>query len=144
MPSERIATVFESNRFPKLFYLDAVSDNQGTGKHMVVLRSDYIRDRDGNVSQPDFGVFYVIEARVKRGSFDKSLPDSAVIIHKAPNGMLSKVIAQDADHPPANRNNNEGSMFKVGESFTPEEGFGTVRILARTSRGFLISIGPVR
>lgn len=144
MPAHRVEEVFESNRFPKIFYLDAVSDNAGTGRHMIILRENYKKDRDGNVTQPNFGVFYTIEARLKQGSFDQSLPDSAVIIHKVPNGMLSKVVAQDADHPPANRNNNEGSMFKVGESFTPVEGFGTVRILARTSRGFLISVGPVR
>lgn len=143
IPPERIATVMEGMRTTQLFYLDSATDYSSTGKHMVILRAKPPRDREGNIPQPEMGVHYALEARTG-GHFDHTLPGQAVIIHRIQHGSFSQPFAVDADTPPANRNNNEGSMFKPGESWTPPERLGTVRILGRTKHGFLISVGPVR
>lgn len=143
IPQERIEVVYENPRFTRLVHLDWATDYTSTGKHMLILRENPPRDRDGNVSQPDMGVHYTLEARRPTG-FDRNLPGEAVIIHRMRNGMDSVPIAQDADVPPATRNNNPGSMFTEGETWIPDEGLARVRILKKTPHGFLVAVDPVR
>lgn len=144
MPENRIATFVGEPRFNTLVYLDSASEDRGTGKHMVILREPPRRDRDGNITQPNMGAHYIIEARLGDIDLDRGLPGQAVIIHRVSHGSSGAAKAVDADNPPANLNNNEGSMFKVGESWRAPEGIGTLRVMARTRDGFLISIGPNR
>lgn len=144
IPPQRIETVYERPRMTRLVHLDWANNYTSTGKHLLIVRQNPPRDRDGNVTQPQMGVHYTLEAR-KPSGFDRNLPGRAVIIHRLTHGTSSsRPIAQDADVPPATRNNNPGSMFTEGETWTPQEGFATVRILRQTPHGFWVAVGPVR
>ena len=85
-------------------------------------------------------VIYVVEARVRSGTYENRLAGDAVIIHgmKTTTGMA---YSMDADVPPANRANNEGSMFKVGETWTSPNGSQRVRVDAQNATGFVVTIG---
>ena len=62
--------------------------------------------------------YYVVEVRKRWGSYESKLAGDAVIIHSVDTSRGEPAWSIDADTPPANRANNEGSMFKVGESWT--------------------------
>ncbi len=83
---------------------------------------------------------YVVEARVRTGQYEANLAGNAVIIH----GLASAsgtAYSIDADVPPANRSNNEGSMFKVGETWTSPNGLQRVRVDAINATGFVVTVG---
>ena len=81
------------------------------------------------------------------------------IVRRDPNGLKSrwKYLLQSifglaaglylylyADVPAANRSNNEGSMFKVGERWVTPEGSHAVTVKAQTATGFVVTVGPPR
>jgi len=93
-------------------------------------------------ADPYATVIYTLEARKRQGSYENALAGDAVIIHKVERSGTAYSI--DADVPPANRSNNEGSMFKVGERWTTPEGSHVVTVKAQTATGFVLTVGPPR
>lgn len=144
MPEDRIATFVGPQRFNTLVYLDSTAEDDGSGKHLAILREAPRRDREGNISDPSSGVHYLLEARLGDIDLDRGLPGQAVIISRVSHGSFSRFTVLDADNPPANVNTNEGSMFKAGEAWRAPNGLGKVRVIGRTRHGFVISIGPDR
>lgn len=93
-------------------------------------------------ADPYATVVYTLEARKREGAYEASLAGDAVIIHKIQ--ASGTAYSVDADVPPANTSNNEGSMFKVGERWLTPEGTHAVTVTAQTPTGFLLTVGPPR
>lgn len=91
-------------------------------------------------ADPYAGTLYVLEARKRNGTYENNLAGDAVIIHKLQNYGTAYSI--DADTPPANVSNNEGSMFKVGETWVSPDESQWVTVEAETATGFIVSVGP--
>jgi M6 family metalloprotease-like protein len=86
--------------------------------------------------------YYTVEVRKRTGSYENRLAGDAVIIHEVQTGRASPAWSQDADRPPANRANNEGSMFKVGETWISPDYAFRVKIDAATAEGFVVTVRP--
>lgn len=86
--------------------------------------------------------YYTVEVRKRTGSYENRLAGDAVIIHEVQTGRASPAWSQDADKPPANRANNEGSMFKVGETWTSPDYTFRVTVNAVTTDGFVVTVRP--
>lgn len=112
------------------FELQFAALADGTGSQLVVLNTP---------EQPDPGrtVSYTLEARNRTGSYEGSLAGTAVIVHRVQGGVA---YSEDADLPPANVANNEGSMFKVGETWSSPNGAYQLRVDGMTARGFLVTL----
>lgn len=83
-----------------------------------------------------------VRKRVAGSRYEANLPGDAVIIHKIYNiGNVGYSV--DADVPPADLSSNEGSMFRVGETWV-SPGHMAVRVQATTAEGFLISVSRAR
>ncbi|KAF1725999.1 metallopeptidase domain-containing protein [Pseudoxanthomonas japonensis] len=93
-------------------------------------------------ADPYATVVYTLEARKREGTYEGNLAGNAVIIHKVERSGTAYSI--DADVPPANRSNNEGSMFKVGERWMTPEASHLVTVKAQTATGFVLTVGPAR
>jgi hypothetical protein len=91
-------------------------------------------------ADPYAGTLYVLEARKRSGTYENKLAGDAVIIHKLQNYGTAYSI--DAAMPPANVSNNEGSMFKVGETWVSPDESQWVMVEAETATGFIVSVGP--
>ena len=91
-------------------------------------------------ADPYATVVYTLEARKREGTYEGNLAGNAVIIHKVERSGTAYSI--DADVPPANRSNNEGSMFKPGEAWSTPDGRHHLRVLSATGAGFVVRIGP--
>ena len=86
------------------------------------------------------GVLYTLEARKRTGAYEANLAGNAVIIHRVVNGGMAYSI--DATVPPANVANNEGSMFKVGETWISPHNAYWVTVESESATGFVVSVGP--
>ncbi|HEX7802505.1 MAG TPA: hypothetical protein VF471_07100 [Pseudoxanthomonas sp.] len=86
------------------------------------------------------GVLYTLEARKRTGAYEANLAGNAVIIHRIVNGGTAYSV--DAAVPPANVSNNEGSMFKVGETWVSPYDAYWVTVESETATGFVVSLGP--
>ena len=86
------------------------------------------------------GVLYTLEARKRGGSYEANLAGDAVIIHRVVNDGMAHSV--DATVPPANVSNNEGSMFKVGETWVSPYNAYWVTVESETATGFVVSLGP--
>jgi M6 family metalloprotease-like protein len=87
--------------------------------------------------------YYTIETRMKTGTYEAQLPDNAVIIHSVDTARTEPSWSVDASSPPANFSDNEGSMFKVGESWVSPEPSGQrfkVEVKATTTNGFSVRV----
>ncbi len=93
-------------------------------------------------ADPYATVVYTLEARKRQGAYENALAGDAVIIHKVERSGTAYSI--DADVPAANRANNEGSMFKVGERWITPEASHVVTVKAQTATGFVLTVGPPR
>lgn len=93
-------------------------------------------------ADPYATVVYTLEARKREGPYEGALAGDAVIVHKVQASGMAYSI--DADVPPANRANNEGSMFKVGERWVTPEGSHAITVKAKTATGFVVTVGPPR
>ena len=84
-------------------------------------------------------VSFIVEARDRYGIYERELAGDAVIIH----GIDAAGIAysMDADIPPADTSNNEGSMFKAGETWISPDGSRRVKVESATADGFVLTIG---
>jgi M6 family metalloprotease-like protein len=86
--------------------------------------------------------YYTVEVRKRTGNYENRLAGDAVIIHEVQAGRASPAWSQDADTPPANRANNEGSMFKVGETWVSPDYAFRVKVDAATTDGFVVTVRP--
>src|SRR5690606_36935078 len=85
-------------------------------------------------------VVYTLEARQRTGTCESALAGDAVIIQRIE--IYGTAHSVDADVPPADVSNNEGSMFKPGEVWQSPDRSRWIRIEARTATGFTVTIGP--
>ena len=86
------------------------------------------------------GALYTLEARKRAGSYETNLAGNAVIIHRVVNDGMAHSL--DASVPPATVSNNEGSMFKVGETWISPHNAYWVTVESETATGFVVSLGP--
>lgn len=86
--------------------------------------------------------YFTIEARKRTGDYENRLAGDAVIIHEVQTSRKEPAWSVDADTPPANRANNEGSMFKVGEIWVSPDYAFRVKVESATAQGFVVSIKP--
>jgi M6 family metalloprotease-like protein len=84
--------------------------------------------------------YYTIEARQRSGTYEANLAGKAVIIHEVQTQRLQPTWSQDADVPPADRSNNPGSMFVVGESWVDPQGYFRLDVVAETAEGFTVNV----
>ena len=84
--------------------------------------------------------YYLIEARKKVAYYESSLAGDAVIIHEVDENREEPAWSVDAQVPPADTSNNEGSMFKVGESWTAPGAVFKVDVVAATADGFVLNL----
>lgn len=114
-----------------------LAPGQSTGTQMLVLQAEEMPD-------PYLANIHVVEARQRTGLYDGALAGTAVIIHSMGSNYRSVAQSQDADRPPATVSNNEGSMFKVGETWRSADGLFTVFVEAQTATGFVVRLGKPR
>jgi len=89
------------------------------------------------------GTYYMVEARKKVGEYDANLPGEAIIINHVNNNRSEPPWIVDEDNPPATFSNNEGVMWKVGETFFDTIDGYSIEVFASTNEGFEIIIkGP--
>lgn len=88
--------------------------------------------------------YYTLEVRKRTGNYENRLAGDAVIIHEVLTSRREPAWSMDTDTPPANRANNEGSMFKVGESWTSPDLAFRVKVESQTAEGFVVTVrrGP--
>jgi hypothetical protein len=85
-------------------------------------------------------VYYTVEVRKRIGNYDGKLPGNVVIIHQVVPGRSEPAWAYDAAVPPANYGDNEGTMFRVGETFTDQGEDIEITIDSQTTNGFVVTI----
>ncbi len=87
--------------------------------------------------------YWTVEARRRVGYYESALAGNAVIIHEVFTGRQTPAQSVDADVPPATVSNNEGSMFKPGETWTAPDGSFRVRVWPANGDAFVVSVcGP--
>jgi M6 family metalloprotease-like protein len=131
-PARKVVVPADNNAVHEIA-LDAGSVLQSRHVQLVVLAGE---------AQPDpyRTVSYTVEARRRGGTYEAGLAGDAVILHRvAENGIAYSL---DTDLPPADLSGNEGSMLKVGEQWSTPDGRHWVRVVASTSSGFRIRVGP--
>lgn len=84
--------------------------------------------------------YFTVEARKRQGDYDQTLPDDAVIIYEVIKGRGEPSWAVDSDVPPADVGKNEGTMWRVGETFTNSTGDIDITVEAETTNGFQVKI----
>ena len=84
--------------------------------------------------------FYTVEARKRVGNYDGAVPGDAIIICEVDPGRSEPAWTVDADMPPANFANNEGTMWKVGETFADPDAGIEITVLSETTDGFDVRI----
>ncbi len=84
--------------------------------------------------------YYTVEVRKRQGNYDGNLPGDAVIIAQVDSGRSEPAWVVDGDVPPANTNNNEGSMWKVGESWSDPTDSVHVEVQSETTDGFVVRL----
>jgi hypothetical protein len=88
----------------------------------------------------DSNDYYTVEVRKRMGNYDGDVPDDAVIIHHIDPDRSQPSWSFDAAVPPANFADNEGTMFRVGETFSVAGQDISVTIDSQTSNGFVVTI----
>ncbi len=89
---------------------------------------------------PSSSRFYTVESRVRIGNYDGAMAGDAVIISEVFTSRSEPIWAYDSDVPPANYGDNEGTMWRVGETFVDAANDIEVEILAATANGFMVRI----
>lgn len=84
--------------------------------------------------------YFTIEVRKRTGNYEANLAGNAVIIHEVQTGRSEPAWSMDATKPPANRANNEGSMFKVGERWVSADRQFCIGVKSETTDGFVLDI----
>jgi M6 family metalloprotease-like protein len=88
---------------------------------------------------------YMIEVRKRLGRYDGHLPGDAVIIYSVDRyryvgGWLLPSWTRDTDIPPAGFGDNEGTMFRVGETYVDVSNHVAISVDAETPDGFVLTI----
>jgi M6 family metalloprotease-like protein len=86
--------------------------------------------------------YYTLETRKRTGNYENRLAGDAVIIHEVQTSRKEPAWSMDTDTPPANVANNEGSMFKVGETWISPDYAFRVTVNAETTEGFVLTVRP--
>lgn len=86
------------------------------------------------------GTHYVVEVRQANGNYEANIVDDAVIIHNVNNCRSEPPWVVDGDANPANYSDNEGSMWKVGETFVDPIDDFEVYVAAEFLLGFNVRI----
>lgn len=86
--------------------------------------------------------YYTVEVRKRTGNYENRLAGDAVIIHEVQTTRKEPAWSMDADTPPANRANNEGSMFKVGETWVSPDYAFRLMVESQTAEGFVVTVRP--
>ncbi len=97
--------------------------------------------RMARVEIPGSSRYYTIEARGWTGIYDANLPGEAVIIHEIYTGRSEPAWAYDAAETPGDDSSGEGTMWRVGETFTDPAAEISISIDSQTPDGFEITIG---
>jgi len=98
--------------------------------------------RMARIPVPDTDDWYTVEAR-KRIGYDGNLPGDAIVISYVDTSRSEPAWSVDSDDPPADFADNEGSMFRVGESFIDASAQITISVDSATPDGFVVTInGP--
>jgi hypothetical protein len=84
--------------------------------------------------------YYTLEARQASGIYDGKLASSAVIIHEVDETREEPSWSVDAQVPPADVANDEGSMFKASEVWSAPRGAFEIKIDAANSTGFILNV----
>lgn len=84
--------------------------------------------------------YYTVEVRKRMGNYDGDVPDDIVIIHHVDPNRSEPSWSYDADSPPANFADNEGTMFRVGETFINAGHNVTITIDGETANGFVVTM----
>ncbi len=90
--------------------------------------------------------YYTVEARKRIGAYEANLAGDAVIVHSVDTTRASPAWSMDASVPPATVSNNEGSMFKVGETWNSPEPTGQrfrMKVISATTEGFTVEVTPI-
>lgn len=88
--------------------------------------------------------WYTVEARKQTGLYETNLPGEAVIIYSVDTTRPQPAWSVDMDVPPANVANNEGSMWKVNETFVVPEHRISISVDYVTDDGFGVTIDRTR
>ncbi len=125
--------------------LDRASLAGSGNRQMIVLAPSLITGAPG--AGADWVVQYTVEVRKRTpgsgvGIYEGNLAGDAVIIHGLDAGGTA--FSMDASQPPADLANNEGSMFKVGETWISADGSRKVTVVSQTAEGFVVRIGDPR
>jgi hypothetical protein len=111
--------------------IDRASLAGSTNRQMLIL------NYPGQTSR-----YYTLEVRKRGGNYENRLAGDAVIVHEVQTSRKEPAWSVDADTPPANRANNEGSMFKVGETWVSSDYAFRVTVDAQTAEGFVVTVRP--
>ncbi len=106
--------------------------------HMALATTS--NHRIARIPIPGSSRFYTVETRKQVGNYDGAVPDDAVIICEVLPGRSEPAWTVDADEPPANFADNEGTMWKVGETFSDTDAGIDIAVLATTVDGFDVRI----
>ena len=129
----RKQVVAASNTTTLQLNLDIAGNVGSTNRQMVMLNLQQQPD-------PSRTIVYTLEARKRSGTYESKLAGDAVIIHRLEN--YGTAYSVDTSVPAADVANNEGSMFKVGETWTSPDQTHWVSVVAETASGYVVSVGP--
>jgi len=97
--------------------------------------------RMARIEIPSSSRYYTVEVRGWTGMYDANLPGEAVIIHEIDTGRSEPAWAYDAAGTPGSDSSGEGTMWRVGETFTDPAAEISISIDSQTPDGFEITIG---
>lgn len=120
---------------PTRVTLDHASLAPSESRHTQMLVLQSTRSAD-----PYLNRVYTVEARRRAGVYEAGLAGDAVIIHAVEGDYSAVARSQDADWPPADVADNEGSMFKPGESWVSPDGLYSVHVESSTGTGFIVVV----
>lgn len=128
IPTERRRTITHGGA-AQTFKLQYTSKADATTTQIVLL------------PVPSSTRYYTVEARARTGTYEINMPGEAVIIHSVDVSRKRPAWSVDADVPPADFSDNEGSMFRVGETWTsPDAKKFRIDVIRQDSDGFEIKV----
>ncbi len=109
-----------------------------TVDHMALpTTSNY---RYARIPVPGSNRYYTVEARKRIGNYDGNLPGDCIILSEVVPGRQEPAWTVDGDVPPAGYGDNEGTMWKVGETFVDTAAELVLTVDSETVDGFVITI----
>lgn len=87
-----------------------------------------------------YSKYYTIEARVKGGDYEASLPGTAVIIHSVDTSRTEPAWVVDEMTPASDFADTDGVMWLTGEKFIDSDNGLEIEVLSENSNGFQVKI----